>query len=145
MDTYQITAGRQAEKIAKFRFYILNKGMNSGKPLKTPCPNCFVVIARNEADLDTLYWLSFALWKGKKFEIFLTGSVIPFLRVTDFRNVISEHLVQAIEKPADLQKTVKALQQVEQHEQALANNLKLVKQLKIAYAHSFFSQHLKQL
>ena len=24
-------------------FFILNKGLNSGKPLKKPCPNCFVI------------------------------------------------------------------------------------------------------
>ena len=137
MEKYHITAGRVAEKKANICFYILCKGLNSGKPLKAPCPNCFAVIAQNEADLQTLYWLAFALWKGRKFEIYLTGSVIPFLRVTDFRKLISEHFEQAIANQVELHKTVKALQLVEEREQQLANNLKLVKQLKVAYACNF--------
>ena len=139
MEKYHITAGRVVENQEKNCFYILCKGLNSGKPLKAPCPNCFAVIASNEADLQTLYWLAFALWKGRKYEIYLTGSVIPFLRVTDFRKLISEHFEQATENHAELQKTVNALQLAEEKEQQLSNNLKLVRQLKVAYAHSYFN------
>ena len=139
MKKYHITAGNVTEIQANNCFYILCKGQNSGKPLKAPCPNCFKVIAKNETDLEVLFWLSFALWKGRKFEIYLTGSVIPFLRVTDFRKIISEHYELAIENPTELHKTVKYLQLVEEKEQQLTNNLKLVKQLKVAYAHSYFN------
>ena len=140
MEKYHITAGRVAENQEKNCFYILCKGLNSGKPLKAPCLNCFAVIAHNEADLQALYWLTFALWKGRKYEIYLTGSVIPFLRVTDFRKLISEHFVQATANIVELQKTVKALQLVEEREKQLAANLKTVKQLKVAYAYSLFNK-----
>ncbi|MFN8262621.1 MAG: hypothetical protein U0T07_03775 [Chitinophagales bacterium] len=31
-------------------FFILNKGMNSGKPMKSSCPNCFICIAASEEE-----------------------------------------------------------------------------------------------
>ena len=34
-------------------FFILNKGMNSGKPLKNACPNCFICLAATELGLGT--------------------------------------------------------------------------------------------
>jgi hypothetical protein len=139
MEKYHITAGRITENQVKNCFYILCKGLNSGKPLKKPCPNCFTVITKNETDLEILYWLSFALWKGRKFEIYLTGSVIPFLRITDFRNIISNNLKQVIVNPLELQKTVRYLQFIEEKEQQLIKNLKLVKQLKVTYVHSYFN------
>jgi len=136
---YQITSSKKTQKNC---FYMLNKGMNSGKPLNSPCPNCFAVIASNEADLQTLYWLSFALWKGKKFELLLGGSVIPFIRIKDVRNLISENLQHAISNPEGLQKTVKFLQAVELREQQLNENIKLIKELKHSYAHSFFNKKM---
>jgi len=141
MEKYHITAGRVTQNQLKNCFYVLSKGLNSGKPLTTPCPNCFAVLAQNDTDLQTLYWLSFALWKGKLFEYHLVGSVIPFLRVSDFKNIIAQNLEKALANPAELQKTVKALQLVEEKEQQLAKNLKLVKQLKVAYAHSYFKNN----
>lgn len=35
-----------------FDLYALSKGLNSGKPLEKPCPNCFVISCRNAEELD---------------------------------------------------------------------------------------------
>ena len=67
-------------------FFILNKGLNSGKPLYEPCPNCFVVIFSNNEDKESYYWLSYSLWKSKFWHQFLVGSVIPFLRIHEFKS-----------------------------------------------------------
>ena len=58
-----------------FDVYILCKGLNSGKPLEKPCPNCFVIACKNSDDMDFYKTLSFGLWKAKHFHQFLTGSV----------------------------------------------------------------------
>ena len=47
------------------QIYILNKGLNSGKPQKEPFTNSFVIIFQNEEDAEAVYWLAYSLWKVK--------------------------------------------------------------------------------
>ena len=55
-----------------FDVYILCKGLNSGKPLEKPCPNCFVISCKSSDEMDFYKTLSFGLWKVKHFHQFLT-------------------------------------------------------------------------
>ncbi len=41
--------------------FILNKGMNSGRPSKEPCANCFVLIFQNEEDANNIYFVAYSL------------------------------------------------------------------------------------
>jgi hypothetical protein len=67
-------------------FYILCKGLNSGKPLELHlAPNCFVIACKNSDEMDFYKTLAFGLWKAKHFHQFLAGSVIPFIRIADFK------------------------------------------------------------
>lgn len=77
---------------SEFEFYTLSKGLNSGKPLDTPCPNCFVISCCNTQELDIYRSLLFGLWKAKAFHQLLVGSVIPFIRINDFKNLIFEQI-----------------------------------------------------
>jgi len=52
----------KGQSISKHHFFILSKGLNAGKPLTEPCPNCFVFHAENEQEKDFYYWLVFCLW-----------------------------------------------------------------------------------
>jgi hypothetical protein len=52
-------------------FFILNKGMNSGKPLKNACPNCFVCLAATEEEKNN--FIGFALRTGTQ-KPFITTS-----------------------------------------------------------------------
>lgn len=76
----------------KHFFFILNKGNNSGKPMETPCPNCFVCFCNSEEEKQTLYWLFYGLWQGRFFQPFIIGSVIPYIRVNDLKVVIDTAL-----------------------------------------------------
>ena len=67
------------------QIFILNKGVNSGKPQKEPFTNSFVVLFQDEEDADTVYWLAYSLWKARFWHQSLVGSVIPFLRIDDFK------------------------------------------------------------
>jgi hypothetical protein len=67
------------------QIFILNKGMNSGKPQKEPFTNSFVIMFPNEKDAETVYWLAYSLWQSNFWHPFLIGSVIPFLRIADFK------------------------------------------------------------
>ena len=60
-------------------FFILNKGMNSGKPSFTPWKNCFVAQFDSEDEFDYAYWMCYGLWVTRKLHPYLNGSVIPFI------------------------------------------------------------------
>ena len=69
----------------KSHLFVLNKGMNSGKPQKEPFTNSFVIIFQNEEDCENLFFIAYSLWQTKFWHQYLVGSVIPFLRLPDFK------------------------------------------------------------
>ena len=118
---------RQTEKP---HLYILNKGLNSGKPLKQPCPNCFVLTAKSEEEVQSIYWLCFGLWKAKSFHYYLKGSVIPFITINDMRTAIKNSYEIAQEDKPIFQKTVKTLQLLEDKEKQYLQNIQLINDAK---------------
>ncbi|MBN8832968.1 MAG: hypothetical protein J0H76_01195 [Sphingobacteriales bacterium] len=71
-----------------FTLFALCKGLNSGKPLEKPCPNCFAIFCRNEEEFDLYKSVIYGLWFTKGFHPLLTGSVIEFIRIADFKNLV---------------------------------------------------------
>lgn len=71
------------------KFYIQSKGEHSGRPLKNPIPNCFSVYTDNEI----LFSLVYALYIGGKFKHLIGGSVVPFIRLDDAKNLIRDNLI----------------------------------------------------
>lgn len=111
-------------------FFILNKGLNSGKPLNEPCPNCFVVVFLNSEEKDSYYWISFSLWKSKFWLQFLVGSVIPFLRLPEFKK---EFFLKSKEILTDFEshkKDVATLKLLEQKEEQFHKNINLINDLR---------------
>ena len=115
-----------------FAFFILNKGMNSGKPLEQPCPNCFTFNATDQAEKDLYYWICFGLWQSKSLHPYLNGSVIPFIHLRDLNQVISQASEKAQASPANFLKTVEALKILDQHEKNYHRNLLLIAEAKKA-------------
>jgi hypothetical protein len=68
----------------KPHLFVLNKGMNSGKPQKEPFTNSFVIIFQNEEDCETLFFIAYSLWQTKFWHQHLVGSVIPFFTPSRF-------------------------------------------------------------
>jgi hypothetical protein len=56
------------QMITGFHFFIINRGMNSGRPGHTPNVNCFIAEAETQDDLDRYYWLCYGLWITGKFK-----------------------------------------------------------------------------
>ncbi len=121
-------------------FYILCKGNNSGKPLTEPCPNCFVLTAKTEEDKQFLYSLCFGLWKAKSFEYFLKGSVIPFITIGDCKQAIISGLEQAKNDLKGFNKSVKALELLEQQEKKYLETLQLINDAKRAIFYRYISK-----
>jgi len=113
-------------------FYALCKGENAGKPLLQPCPNCFTVTCSSELERDYYYWLTWGLWKGKTFRYYLTGSVIPFIRISDYKAVIDSRGLGKVENPEQLTRAIQTMRDLEALEAATLQKLLLVKQMRVA-------------
>lgn len=116
-------------------FFVLNRGNNSGKPLKKPCPNCFVLICNTESEKEHLYWVVYAMHQGRHFYPSLVGSVIPFIRKKDLFNLINDAYLRTIPKSEELEKTVSSLLQLEQQEVHYLKLQKMIRLLKQSMVH----------
>jgi len=128
----KITTYSPDQKRSPFAFFILNKGMNSGKPLEHPCPNCFTFNAKSQEEKDHYFWLCFGLWQSSSFHQHLIGSVIPFIRLHELSQVINQASEKAQASPANFLKTVQALKILDQHEKQYQRNLLLISEAKKA-------------
>ena len=140
MQTFIVKSAPTKEENRKPHFWVLCKGMNSGKPLSLTCHNSFKIEVENEEFKETLYWISFALWQAKAFHPYLIGSVIPFIRIGDYRQLICEKLEVVNQSPAEFAETVKKLRLIELKEKQFMQNLQLIRELKAAYVHQYFNR-----
>jgi hypothetical protein len=112
------------------QIFILNKGMNSGKPQKEPFTNSFVILFQNEEDADTVYWLAYSLWKAKFWHQSLVGSVIPFLRIDDFKKDFNSKVNEMLQEHELHKKQVHALRLLEQKEDQFQKNIILINKMR---------------
>ena len=123
--THQKNAVYKANQI-----FILNKGMNSGKPQKEPFTNSFVILFQDEQDAETVYWLAYSLWKAKFWQQSLVGSVIPFLRIDDFKNDFSSKVDEMLQEHELHKKQIQALRLLEQKEDQFQKNIVLINEMR---------------
>ena len=71
-------------------FFILCKGCNAGKPGFQPWTNSFMAVCPNQKIFDFYFWLIHGLHLSGKFKVRHRGSVIPFIKLNDVRDVIRE-------------------------------------------------------
>jgi hypothetical protein len=114
----------------KPHLFLLNKGMNSGKPQKEPFTNSFVVIFDNEKDCENMFWITYSLWKSKFWHRNLIGSVIPFLRKVDFIKEFSAKANEMLQDYEQHQKDVEALRLLELKENQFHQNTNLINDLR---------------
>lgn len=117
---------------SELHFFILSKGNNSGKPLDKPCPNCFVCLCKDEEEKQRLYWLFYGLWQGMYFNPFITGSVIPFIRLDDLKQIIKTALAKIELMPEQFNKNISTLQLLNHHSNVITEQINLIKQAKKA-------------
>ncbi len=130
MKNYTVKTHRKDTLYAKPHFFILNKGLNSGKPQKEPFTNSFVILFSTEEDCENLYWIAFSLWKSKFWHQFLIGSVIPFLRLPDLRNELFPRVSYISHNEEQHQKNIQALRLLELKEKQFHENLNLISDLR---------------
>ena len=111
------------------QIFILNKGFNSGKPKKEPFTNSFVIIFPSDEEAETVYWLAYSLWKAKFWHQSLYGSVIPFLRITDFKKEFNLRVNQMMEEHEQHKKNIQALKLLQEQENHHNKNIHLINEL----------------
>lgn len=111
-------------------FFVLNKGENSGKPLHEPCPNCFVVHADDAFTKDFLFWLSWGMWQSKLFHPYLYGSVIPYIRITDFKKLLSYEYSLSITRVEEVTMALNTMRDLSNKEIAIKKQLRLMNNIK---------------
>ena len=131
---FNLTTYNPAKKYAGFHFFVLNKGLNSGKPLLDPCPNCFVCSCNTEEEKENLYWIFFALWQGKRFHQLLIGSVIPFIKIKETKNLVQESFLKTKTNPAVFQKALNLLKFANEKDLHFQNLALTIRKIKIELA-----------
>jgi hypothetical protein len=107
-------------------FFVLSKGNNAGRPMDKPCPNCFVIITKCPQERRLLYWLCFGLWQCGYFQPYLTGSVIPFLRLPELKAIIRETRFKTADRKDQCDKAVETLNKLLNHQQSISKQLQLI-------------------
>lgn len=135
---FEIKTHRVGATYQKPHFFILNKGLNSGKPLLRPCCNCFVITTRTDNDKNKLFSLSMMLQIGGYFKYHLRGSVIPFINIKDCSSTLKKGQNAALE----VDKHIQIVEVLHQEQKRLIQNLEKIKEMKKAYIQACFKFHI---
>ncbi len=127
---YEIKTHRLNRKYILPHFFILNKGLNSGRPMNDACPNCFVVTAGTNEQRESLFYLCLSLQTGRYFNYYIKGSVIPFITIDDTRKVLDKALLNYEKDQWQLK--VEKLKKITAYEENLKQQIKAIGQLKLA-------------
>ncbi len=137
MMNFTIKIHRVGTIYSKPHLFILNKGMNSGKPQKTPFTNSFIVLFQNDEDCESVYFVLYSLWKTKFWHQHLVGSVIPFLRLNDFKkDFFIKSKIMMEEHEAHI-KHVAALKLLELKEKQFHENINLINDMRRVILHRY--------
>lgn len=133
MHNLNIKTFNQKKGISTPHFYLLNKGLNSGKPLLKPCPNCFVCTFDTEETKTSFYWICYSLWKSNSYYPNLKGSVIPFITIAETKKLILKTAFRVTSRNEIFLKSIDALNLIEINEANLIDSVKKVQELKKAF------------
>ena len=137
MQNFIIKSHRVGTIYSKPHLFLLNKGMNSGKPQKEPFTNSFVVIFDLEQDCENLYFVAYSLWKTNFWQQHLVGSVIPFLRLNDFKKEFNPQSRLMMVEHEQHQKNVAALKLLEKKEKQYKEDMMLINDLRRAILYRY--------
>ncbi len=132
MPNFIIKTHRKDTTYSKPHLFILNKGLNSGKPQKTEFTNSFVIIFQNEEECESLFFIAYSLWQTKFWHPHLVGSVIPFLRLPNFKKEFNPQSRLMMVEHEQHQKNMAALKLLEKKEKQYKEDIILINDLRRA-------------
>ena len=137
MLNFIIKTHRKDTVYTKPHLFVLNKGINSGKPQKEPFTNSFVIIFEKEEDCESLFFVAYSLWQTKFWHPFLIGSVIPFLRLPDFKKEFNPQASLMLLEHEQHLKNVAALKLLEKKEKQYKEDMMLINDLRRAILYRY--------
>ena len=144
MSTFELKTHQVGRTYSNPHFFILNKGLNSGKPLTNPCPNCFVVTTSTKKEKNTLFHISMMLQIGGFYAYYLKGSVIPFISIDDCRNTLKKTYDGMLKIDTQLQKHINVVSAISKKEEELNSIISKMADLKVSYIQNVFSKTQKE-
>lgn len=72
--------------LAQANFYIQSKGLNAGRPLEKPLANCWAVYS----DIKHLKSIAYSIYVSGFLKQLSLGSVIPFVRLSQYRPLLED-------------------------------------------------------
>lgn len=118
-------------------FFILNKGLNTGKPMDTPCANCFVIQFYCTEDNENMKNIVLSLWKIQFWHPLLIGSVIPYIRIKDFEKNLTKKTIEMMNDLEQHKKEVAALKMLLDKEEQFHYNINLINDLRRVILHRY--------
>ena len=115
-------------------FFIQSHGFNAGRPLKKPIPNCWEVRTERSADFEILY----IVFESKILAPFFRGSVIPFIALSEYKNIISPILKNAIHENRIVNEHYLQIRKIENTLSDQEKIKKLLNELKKSLSHQLF-------
>lgn len=117
-------------------FFIQSHGWNAGRPLKKAIPNSWEVRTQRSADFEIMY----IVFESKILTPFIGGSVIPFLRLQDYRNIIAPILKNAIHENRIINAHYMQIRKIEQQQEQQEKIKKLLQELKKSISNEVFKK-----
>ena len=118
-------------------FFILNKGLNSGKPFRHYVCNSFVFLADDKEERDFYYFMLLGIWELRLLRPYLKGSVIEYVRLGDVVDVIDETLNAVNIGNRSFADVQNSLAQIEALQSNLQLQLSQLMQLRKALFHKY--------
>jgi hypothetical protein len=106
--------------------------MNAGKPSKNPFTNSFVIKVQNDAQRSHLFFVAYSLYESKRIHPNLIGSVIPYIRIREYQQLLFNTWRKAEENPEEWLNQMDRFRTILKLENQLEKQLKLIRQAKIA-------------
>ena len=107
-------------------FFIQSHGLNAGRPLREPKPNCWECRTKRSADFEILY----IVFESRILENFIRGSVIPFIALNEYKNIITPILKNAIHENRIINEHYLQIRKIESQLQQQEKIRKLMQELK---------------
>lgn len=108
------THNPNARENFKHGFYVLNKGMNAGKPSYEPFRNSFAIVCQSYDEQTKLYWACRALHLNRRFYPYLHGTAVQTIRMDDVHRVLAEAYYKVNGRHIGLLKTIKQVNTLEE-------------------------------
>ncbi len=118
-------------------FFILNKGLNSGKPFRHYVCNSFVFLADDKDERDYYFFMLLGIWELRLLRPYLKGSVIEYVRLGDVIDVLDETLNAVNTGNRSFADVQNSLSQIEALQSNLQLQLSQLMQLRKALFHKY--------